>query len=100
MRTSFLYEQDESTLATLEKAARKVEELAEYDSRFAEYREPLATARAVLEDLATTARDFRGSLEFSPARLEEIENRLAEIARVTRKYGGTIDRCGRASRRI
>lgn len=38
-----------------------------------------------------TARDFRGSLEFSPARLEEIENRLAETARLTRKYGGTIE---------
>jgi DNA repair protein RecN (Recombination protein N) len=85
-----LYEQDESTIATLDRAARKIEELAEYDPRFAEYREPLETARAVIDDLAATARDFRGSLEFSPARLEEIENRLAEISRVTRKYGGTI----------
>ena len=45
----------------------------------------------MVEDLATTARDFRNHLEFSPARLEEIESRLAEIARLTRKYGGTID---------
>jgi DNA repair protein RecN (Recombination protein N) len=86
-----LYEQDESTIATLDKAARKVQELADFDSQFAAYREPLETARAVLEDLATTARDFRNHLEFSPARLEEIETRLAEIARLTRKYGGTIE---------
>ena len=86
-----LYEQDESTLATLEKASRKIEELAEFDSKFADYREQLAMARAVLEDVATTARDFRNHLEFSPARLEEIENRLAEISRLTRKYGGSID---------
>lgn len=86
-----LYEDDESTLATLEKATRKVDELAEFDPKFADYREPLATARAVLEDLATTARDFRNHIEFSPARLEEIENRLADIARLSRKYGGTID---------
>lgn len=86
-----LYEQDNSTLATFEKATRKIEELAEYDARFADYRESLATARAVLEDIATSARDFRGSIEFSPSRLEEIENRLAEISRLTRKYGGTID---------
>lgn len=85
-----LYEQDESTLATLEKAARKIDELSEYDNRFVDYRESIATARAVIEDLATTARDFRGSIEFSPARLEEIESRLAEVARVTRKYGGSI----------
>jgi len=86
-----LYEQDESTIATLDKAARKIAELAEFDSRFASYRESIETGRAVLEDLATTARDFRGSLEFSPERLEEIESRLAEIGRLTRKYGGTIE---------
>ena len=88
---SLLYEQDDAALATLERAARKVDELAGFDSKFSEYREPLETARAVLEDLATTARDYRNSLEFSPRRLEEIEDRLAEIARLTRKYGGTVE---------
>ena len=34
--------------------------------------------------------DFSGSLEFSPERLEEIENRLAEISRLKRKYGGSV----------
>ncbi len=86
-----LYEQDESTIATFDKAARKIAELAEYDSKFAGYGESLEAARAVLEDLATTARDFRNHIEFSPARLEEIENRLAEIARISRKYGGTVE---------
>ena len=86
-----LYEQDESTIATLDKAARRIAELSEYDSRFSDYREPLDTARAVIEDVAMTARDFRSSIEFSPARLEEIEDRLAGISRLARKYGGTID---------
>ena len=38
-----------------------------------------------------SVRDFRGSLEFSPERLAEIENRLAEISRLKRKYGGAIE---------
>ena len=88
---ALLYEQDESTIATFDKAARKIAELAEYDTRFAEYSESLDGARAVLEDLATTARDFRNHIEFSPSRLAEIENRLAEIARISRKYGGTVE---------
>lgn len=88
---ALLYENDESTIATLEKAARKVDELAGYDSKFAEYKDSIATAQAVLEDLSITTRDFRNHLEFSPDRLEEIETRLAEISRLTRKYGGTID---------
>ena len=88
---TLLYDQDDSTIATFDKATRKIAELAEYDSRFADYREQLDAARAVLEDVSTTTRDFRNHIEFSPARLEEIENRLAEIARLTRKYGGTIE---------
>ena len=44
-----------------------------------------------MEDLSLTLRDFTTHLEFSPNRLEEIETRLAEIARVARKYGGTVE---------
>lgn len=86
-----LYDNAESTAATLEKAQRKISELAEYESRFHDYAEGIASARAVIEDLAIAVRDFRGHLEFSPERLDEIENRLAEIARLKRKYGDSIE---------
>jgi DNA repair protein RecN (Recombination protein N) len=86
-----LYENEEATITTLEKVVKRVNELAEYESSFGEYAESLASAQAVLEDLAFAVRDFRGSLEYSPERLEEIENRLAEIARLKRKYGGSIE---------
>ncbi len=86
-----LYENEEATIATLDKATQRITELAEYESIFREYAEGLQTAQAVLEDLAISVRDFRNRLEFSPERLEEIESRLAEIARLKRKYGGTID---------
>lgn len=88
---SLLYDDPSSTAATLEKASRKVEELAAFDSRFGEYIEGIKTAAAVIEDLAVTARDFGSHLAFSPERLEEIESRLADISRVTRKYGGSVD---------
>ena len=85
-----LYDNDASSLATLQKAARDVEELTEYDSSFGEYREGVQSAVAVIEDLAIAARDFLNRLEFSPERLAEIEDRLAEITRLKRKYGGTV----------
>ena len=88
---ALLYENEEATLTTLEKAIRRINELTEYESSFREYEEGLNSAQAVLEDLAFGVRDFRGSLEFSPERLEEIENRLAEISRLKRKYGGTVE---------
>jgi DNA repair protein RecN (Recombination protein N) len=87
---ALLYESDDATTATLEKAARKIEELGEYESKFAEYTEGIKTAQAVLEDLAISVRDFRNHLEFSPERLAEIDDRLAEVSRLKRKYGGTI----------
>lgn len=88
---ALLYEDEASTVSTLERAARKVEELAQYDSRFAPYIDQLHSAKAVIGDLAITLREFSTHLEFSPERLEEIENRLAELTRLCRKYGGTID---------
>jgi len=88
---ALLYENTESTMTTLGKTGRKIDELAEYDSRFREYKDGVISAQAILDDLAITIRDFRNRLEFSPERLDEIENRLAEISRFTRKYGGSIE---------
>lgn len=88
---TLLYDADEATVTTLEKAVRKVDELAEYDSQFADYKEGLNAAQAVLHDLSFAVRDFATHLEFSPERLEAIENRLAEITRISRKYGGSVE---------
>ena len=86
-----LYDADDATVATLEKAAGRIDELAEYDSRFAGYIEGLNAAKAVLNDLSFDVRDFAVHLEFSPQRLAEIEDRLAEITRISRKYGGSFE---------
>jgi DNA repair protein RecN (Recombination protein N) len=86
-----LYGNDGSLVGGLEKVRERITELSGFDSKFAEYEEGLESAYAVLEDLAYTVRDFAGSIEFSPARLEEIEDRLAELGRLKRKYGGTIE---------
>ena len=86
-----IYEDDESALARVRQATSELSELSEYESRFSEYLEGLESARALLEDLSFSLRDFADKLEFSPARLAEIEDRLAELSRLKRKYGGTIE---------
>ncbi|HLF83315.1 MAG TPA: DNA repair protein RecN [Blastocatellia bacterium] len=85
------YEDSDSAITRIRQTARRVEELAGYESKFREYLEGLETSRALLEDLAFSLRDFADKLEFSPARLEEIENRLAELIRLKRKYGGSTE---------
>ncbi len=86
-----LYDDENSSLATLDRATKIIAELAEYDARFRGFEEGLDAARAVAAELGSTARDFSASLEFSPERLDEIENRLAEITRLKRKYGESIE---------
>ena len=88
---SRIYEDDEAALVRLRQTLKDIEELSDYDSRFHEYLEGLESARAVLEDLSFALREFADKLEFSPARLAAIADRLAEISRLKRKYGGTIE---------
>jgi DNA repair protein RecN (Recombination protein N) len=45
-----------------------------------------------LSDLARTLQDYADALEFNPARLAEVEDRLELlIASLKRKYGDTIE---------
>ena len=88
---TLLYDDEHSTLATLDRAAKVIAELGEYDAKFRGFDEGINAARAVVEELGRTARDFGASIEFSPERINEIENRLVEISRLKRKYGETID---------
>lgn len=86
-----IYEDDSAALARVRQAAKNLSELIEFEPRFAEYVEGMESARAVLEDLAFELRDYSEKLEFSPVRLAEIEDRSAEVSRLKRKYGGTIE---------
>jgi DNA repair protein RecN (Recombination protein N) len=86
-----IYEDGDSAITRIRQAARRVEDLSEYESSFRGYLEGLESARALLEDLAFSLRDFAEKLEYSPERLAEIEQRLAELSRLKRKYGGSIE---------
>ena len=61
------------------------------DPRFAPYLEARDGIKAQLEDLAFTLRDFAGGIDASPARLQQVEDRLALIERLKRKHGGTLE---------
>src|SRR2546421_3676280 len=86
-----IYEDTDAALTRVRQAAKQIEELGEYESSFRDYLEGLESARAVVEDLAFSLREFADKLEFSPTRLADIADRLAEISRLKRKYGGTIE---------
>jgi DNA repair protein RecN (Recombination protein N) len=85
-----LYEGGASAEVALRAALRNVEELARYDGRFAEAAQQLASARATLGDVSASLRDYAEGINASPERLAEIEDRLAAIDRLKRKYGQTV----------
>jgi DNA repair protein RecN (Recombination protein N) len=85
-----LYESESAVEATLGAALKHLEELARYDARFAEPAQQLAAAKATVEDVSTEVRDFADRINSTPERLEEIEDRLAALDRLKRKYGKTL----------
>jgi DNA repair protein RecN (Recombination protein N) len=85
-----LYEGSSSAEAALRDAVRNVDELARYDGRFSESAQQLASARATISDIAASLRDYAEGINASPERLAEIEDRLALIDRLKRKYGKTV----------
>src|SRR5947208_3496481 len=86
-----LYQGDASTSASLRAAQKHIEELAGYEPKFQEALAALETARISVEDVGANLRDYAGGIEASPEHLAEIEDRLAAMDRLKRKYGSTLE---------
>jgi DNA repair protein RecN (Recombination protein N) len=85
-----LYEGSNAAEASLRVAERYLEELARYEPRFGDAAHQLASARATVEDVAETVRNFGEGIQGSPERLAELEDRLALLDRLKRKYGASV----------
>ena len=85
-----LYEGNASTSSSLRAAQKHLEELARYEPKFQEALAELESARISVEDVGATLRDYAGGIQASPERLAEIEERLALLDRLKRKYGPTL----------
>ena len=86
-----LYEGNASTSSSLRAAQKHLEELARYEPKFQEALGALESARISVEDVGATLRDYAGGIQASPERLAEIEERLALLDRLKRKYGPTLE---------
>ena len=86
-----LYEGGASTSWSLRAAQKHLEELARYEPKFQEALAALETARISVEDVGATLRDYAGGIHASPEHLAEVEDRLAAMDRLKRKYGATLE---------
>ena len=86
-----LYDSDDAVLAGLSGIWKRVGELATLDSQFSGYIEAREAIKSQLEDLADFLRKYADGIDASPARLQQVEDRLASLDRLKRKYGPTLD---------
>ena len=86
-----LYEGDASTSASLRAAQKQIEDLARYEPKFQEALAALETARISVEDVGAAVRDYAGGIHASPEHLAEVEDRLALLDKLKRKYGPTLE---------
>lgn len=86
-----LYDGNLSAASQIRSAIRNMEELGRFDETFRESAAALDSARITVEDLGSSLRDYAGHINASPERLAEIEDRLALIDRLKRKYGNSLE---------
>ena len=86
-----LYERDDSVMSSLGSVWRQLDELAALDVEWTEQAAVRDAVVPLLDDLAHALRSCAAGVEVSPARLAEVEARLADIERLVRRYGGTVD---------
>lgn len=87
---SALYERDDAVLAALGGVWKRVAELVTIDPAFQPYLDARDSIKSQLEDLATELRRYADGIEASPARLQQVEDRLALLDRLKRKHGPTL----------
>lgn len=87
---SALYESDDAVLAGLGRVWKRVGELASIDAQFAEHLAARDGIKSQLEDLAAFLRQYADGIDASPARLQQVEDRLVLLERLKRKYGPSL----------
>lgn len=72
-------------------AMSALEDVAQLDAQFSEASEAVSSAFYALQDAAYQVKDALDLLEFDPERLNDVEQRLALIQSLKRKYGASIE---------
>ena len=86
-----LYESDAALVGRLGKYSGRLRELAGVDQHLRPTVELLESSLAQLQEAAAQLRRYAERIHFDRNSLEQVEERLAELQRLKRKYGGSIE---------
>ena len=93
-------DEGEGAVSLMMEAENLLAQGGRHSGELRELAEKAARVRCDADDLAELVRDIRGTLDFYPGELDEIEERLDTLYRLKKKYGGSteemlayLDRC-------
>ncbi len=86
-----LADRELSALDLLATVAREVESMAALDPRAGAVTELVETAVTAAQEAASELREYLDGIEASPARLEQVMERLEVYRNLKKKYGDTVD---------
>lgn len=86
-----LYEGEDAVLSRLSAFVPTLKEASAIDETLKPLFDQVDPIRFQLEDLYRNLNSYTSGLEADPARLEEVNTRLAQLERIKRLYGGSVD---------
>jgi DNA repair protein RecN (Recombination protein N) len=86
-----LFEDENAVHDQLVVARNDLQDLSRIDDAFEEHVDEIESAQIIVSELANFLQDYNAHIEFDPQRLEEIRERITEIEKLKRKYGGTLE---------
>lgn len=86
-----LYEAEGSVQSRLKSALSSLEELSAIDSSLQALLQDCKAAATTLQEAAQEFQRYQSHIEFNQARLEQVRQRLANLNKLKRKYGSTMD---------
>ena len=85
-----LYSSESACIANLTQIFNDLKEIADIDARAADAVAAVENSLPLLEESAYFLRDYRDGIDFSPERVEQVQEKLALIQNLKRKYGSSI----------
>lgn len=86
-----LYARDGAVLDELATVSEQLRKLAEVDDSLASVHDLVDQARTLVQEAARELGRYSRTVKADPERLAELEDRLQRLARLKRKYGGTVE---------
>lgn len=82
---------NEGVLSALIKIKQNLESLGRYDDKMSGVLKMVDDASCQLQECSYELRDYGEDIDYSPGRLDKLQQRMDEIYKLRKKYGATID---------